>query len=69
MSDKASEPEPLMTKLQVSALLGVAPSTLAAWRCNGRVPGLPFVRIVGSIRYRRPDVEAFVAANIQRPGA
>lgn len=69
MPDKANEPEPLLTDMQVSALLGVAPPTLAAWRCNGRVQGLTFVKIGKAVRYRRADVERFIEANSTQPGA
>jgi excisionase family DNA binding protein len=44
-------------------LLGVPPGTLAQWRSTGRVP-LPYLRLGGLIRYRRADLEAFLAANL-----
>lgn len=60
--------EPLLTDAQVSSVLKVPLPTLAAWRCNGRVKGLPFVKIGGAIRYRRADVERFIQSNVTQPG-
>ena len=45
-------------------LLGVPSGTLAQWRSSGRVP-LPYLKLGGLIRYRRADVEAFVAASLR----
>ncbi len=51
----------------VAELLNVAEGTLAAWRSSGRVP-LPYLKFGGLVRYRRSDVEAFVAANVRNVG-
>ena len=48
----------------VAELLNVPEGTLAAWRSSGRVP-LPYLKFGGIVRYRRADVEAFVAANLR----
>ncbi|MGN6529327.1 MAG: helix-turn-helix domain-containing protein [Burkholderiaceae bacterium] len=50
----------------VAQWLGVPEGTLASWRSTGRVE-LPFLKLGGLIRYRRADVEAFLAAS-QRGG-
>lgn len=39
------------------------PRTLVTWRCTGRVK-LPYVKIGGNVRYRKSDLDAFIAANI-----
>lgn len=61
--------EPLLTDEEVSGVLKVPLPTLAAWRYNGRVKGLPFVKIGGAVRYRRADVESFIQGNVNQPGA
>jgi len=54
-------PTPLLTARQASAYLQVPVSTLAVWRCTGRVH-LPFVKLGDrQVRYRPEDLEAFVA--------
>lgn len=69
MTTVNKELEPLMTDEEVLGVLKIPPPTLAAWRCNGRVKGLPFVKIGGAIRYRSSDVQAFIQANVTQPGA
>ena len=61
-----------MTELEAAEYLLVQRSTLAAWRRRGVGP--PYFRLpsVGTgerseIRYRRPDVDAFVSAAIRDP--
>ena len=51
-----------MTPEQVSRLLHVPLSTLAVWRCTGRVH-LPFTKVGRAVRYKRFDVYALLAAN------
>ena len=43
--------------------LGISPSTLATWRSTREVD-VPYVRLGRCIRYRRADLDAFLAANI-----
>ncbi len=52
-------PSPLITPEEAARLLGVKPSTLAAWRTLGRY-NLPYVKVGARVRYRLADVEAFV---------
>ena len=52
------------TERETAAYLGIAPKTLRAWR--GKRSDLPFHRVGGRmIRYRRGDVEAFVARSVR----
>lgn len=61
---------PLLTARQASEFLQVPVSTLAVWRCTNRVH-LPFVKVGGRhVRYRREDLEAFLASpSTQQPSA
>lgn len=56
-------PETLLTAPETAQYLRCSLRTLDRERADGR--GCPFVRIGGRIRYRRADVEAFVAAHIR----
>lgn len=53
---------PYLTPDQVSRLLKIPQSTLAVWRCTGRVR-LAYVKIGRAVRYRRADVDRLIAAN------
>jgi excisionase family DNA binding protein len=55
--------ETLLTAPETAQYLRCSVRTLDRERGDGR--GCPFVRIGGRIRYRRADVEAFVAANVR----
>jgi len=50
---------PLITPEEAARLLGVKPSTLAAWRTLGRYH-LPYVKIGAKVRYRPEDIDAFI---------
>ena len=54
---------PLASRNEAAAYLGVRPQTLASWACNGRYR-LPFVRIGRRVMYRLADLEQFIANNI-----
>lgn len=54
----AIEPE-LLTDDDVSAITQVKTGTLAAWR--SRRQGPPFFRMGRCVRYRRADIEAWLA--------
>jgi len=56
-SDSVSDP--LLTREQAAAYLGVSPATLGAWGLSGRY-GLPFVKVGRCCRYRRSDLDAWV---------
>ncbi|MGH8729962.1 MAG: helix-turn-helix domain-containing protein [Burkholderiales bacterium] len=51
----------LLTRPQAAAFLGVSERTLAIWACVKRY-GLPYIRVGRLVRYRRSDLEAFLAA-------
>src|SRR5262245_16799732 len=53
----------LLTALETARFLRCSLRTLDRERADGR--GCPFVRIGGRIRYRRADVDAFVAAHVR----
>ena len=54
----------LLTEAQAAAYLGLKnPKTLAVWRCTKRYP-LTYVKYGRTVRYRRKDLEAFIAAKV-----
>ena len=66
--DEAQTPaglERLLTPDAVARFVGVSTATLAAWRSTRHVD-LPFIRFGRLIRYRRLDVECFLAARTVR---
>lgn len=50
---------------QAADYLGLESHTLEVWRCTGRY-GLPFFKVGGCVRYRKADLEEWLAA--QRRG-
>jgi excisionase family DNA binding protein len=50
----------LLTRNQAAQYLGVTPNTLAVWACTHRY-NLPFVKIGRLVKYRRADLEDFIA--------
>lgn len=48
-----------MSTDEAAAYLGVAPSTLAIWRCTKRYP-LPYIKVGRLVRYRKSDLDAFL---------
>jgi len=54
----------LLTKEQVSEILGITVGTLAVWRTTKRY-NLPYVKSGRLIRYREEDVQAFINSRIQ----
>ncbi len=55
--------EPLLTPAMLARDLGVTTKTLERWRMTGDGP--PFIRVSPKvIRYRRPDVEAFLSGRV-----
>ncbi|CAK0743211.1 hypothetical protein CCP4SC76_1300001 [Gammaproteobacteria bacterium] len=52
--------DPLLTDFEAAAYLDVAKHTLAVWRSTGRYR-LPFVKVGRLVRYRRSDLDAFLA--------
>lgn len=58
--------ERLLTRREAAAYLGLNPDTLAAWACTGRYR-LPVVKVGRCARYRRADLEAWLAARTVCP--
>lgn len=55
--------EPLLTCAEAAELLGVKTQTLSVWRCHGR-HGLPYIKVGGSVKYRRSDLEQWLAGRV-----
>lgn len=62
-SNKASPTESagLLSAVQAGAYLGVPGATLQGWRYRGVGP--TYVKIGGQIRYRKTDIDAYIAQN------
>lgn len=61
-------PDALITEAEAAALLAIAPATLKAWRSTNRTAKPVHCRIGGAVRYRRSDIDAFIAASVQQEG-
>lgn len=55
--------DPLLTPAEVSTLLSVPASTLTQWRYHRKGP--PFLKLNGHVRYRRSDLDAWLAERVQ----
>jgi len=54
--------DPLYDRVQAAQYLGdIRPATLATWASTHRY-NLPFIRVGRKIRYRRSDLDAFIAS-------
>jgi len=61
--ERAIAPSDLLDEKEVAAALGIAPGTLRNWR-SLRI-GVRFVKIgKRAVRYRRADVDAFIASGM-----
>jgi len=54
----------LLTKEQVSDILGITVGTLAVWRTTRRY-NLPYVKTGRLVRYREVDVDNFINSRLQ----
>ena len=54
----------LLSRVEAAAYLGVAKQTLAIWACNKRYD-LPYVKIGKLVKYRKIDLDAFIAKNLR----
>ena len=54
-------PDALLTPEQAAEELGLSVKTLATWRSTGR-HALPYIRVGARIRYRRADLDAWLAS-------
>ena len=65
-SNSANEEAParsrieLLSRAEAAAYLGVKPQTLAVW-ASARRYGLPMVKVGRLAKYRRSDLDAFIA--------
>ncbi len=53
-----------LTPKQTAQLLNIPEATLSVWRCTNRVV-LPFFKLGHHVRYRRSDLEQFIAKNLR----
>ena len=54
----------LLTRKEAAAYLGIAEQTLAIWHCTKRYD-LPCAKIGRLVRYRKSDLDAFIARNMK----
>lgn len=57
-------PGEYLTPPQVSEQLSIPETTLAVWRSTNRV-SLPYLKLGGHVRYRRSDLDAFIAKSMR----
>ena len=57
----------LINENNAAKILGIAPATLAVWRCTKRYK-LPYIKVGRLIRYKESDVEAFIQSRVQNAG-
>lgn len=58
-------PDRLLTRAEAAAYLGIKPQTLSAWKCCGRYH-LPVVLVGRLPRYRKSDLDAWIASRTER---
>lgn len=56
-------PSGLMKPKEAAQYLQITESTLQAWRATNRKK-LPYVKVGGGVRYRREDLDNFIAQNL-----
>ena len=54
----------LLSRKEAAVYLGVAEQTLAIWKCTKRYD-LPYVKIGKLVKYKKSDLDAFIARNVQ----
>ena len=59
-----SNSDPLLDSIEAAAYIGVSPASLAVWRSVKRYP-LSFVKIGSRVKYRKSDLDAFIASRTQ----
>lgn len=59
MSTTAIACNPLLSREEAAAYLGVKPQTLAVWACR-RTAGPPFFKIGARVKYRQADLDAWI---------
>jgi excisionase family DNA binding protein len=58
----------LLDEKAAAELLQLSPGTLSVWRSTGRYC-IPFVKVGRRVRYRRADLEAWLASRTRTNGA
>ena len=58
----------LLDEKAAADLLQLSPGTLSVWRSTGRY-SIPFVKVGRRVRYRRADLEAWLASRTRMNGA
>ena len=58
----------LLDEKAAAEFLDIAPGTLSVWRSTGRYC-IPFVKVGRRVRYRRADLEAWLASRTRTNGA
>ncbi|MCM8624147.1 MAG: helix-turn-helix domain-containing protein [Candidatus Accumulibacter sp.] len=58
----------LLDEHQAAAFLTIARGTLQVWRSTGRY-NLPFIKVGRSVRYRRRDLQEWLATRARETGA
>jgi excisionase family DNA binding protein len=57
----------LLTTREVAEMLGFSPATITHWRARPPKKALPYLKLGGRVRYRRADVEAYLAEALVEP--
>lgn len=52
----------LLSRTEAANYLGIKPQTLAVWASTKRYE-LAYVKVGSCVRYSKPDLDAFIAAN------
>ncbi|MGA7180679.1 MAG: helix-turn-helix domain-containing protein [Thiobacillaceae bacterium] len=68
LADMIASGKTLLTENEAAAFLDTTVGTLQVWRSTGRY-GIPFVKIGRSVRYKRADLEAWIASRTRTSGA
>jgi len=63
--DKSPVEAVVMDTRNAAAYIDQTPGTLEVWRCQRRGP--PYVKQGRSVKYRRADLDAWLAANTVHP--
>ena len=58
----------LINERAAAEFLGVSPGTLSVWRSTGRW-AIPFIKVGGSVRYKRIDLERWLESRTRSNGA
>jgi len=66
MNNETLNSSALMDQRAAAAYLGTTVGTLNTWRHYGKQK-IPFMRWGNRIRYRKEDLDAFIAKNIENP--